>query len=855
MSLTRLPVSIVSRFLPLAFLAGLVLFSTSSFQYQKVNAQAAVQACPTCRPPSQQVIYAPLIELKEASYTEINLNCRSAHPIDVVPTFYTDAGMPVAGSPIHLLPAEMRFVDVKSLMPAEYQNNHKWGGMSLAYTGNLMEVWGQLTLHGIGKKGSTNVLFAVVDAPRSTVSGAVWQMPKNATTTIALGNYSDAASSAVLTFSNGDSEIINLAPYQTEIINRKNNGQNQTNNVEAESVIINTSGQPGRVITTGLVVSNNGNFASSIRFYDTENVAQPNLYSTNFRLKETTPHIILKNTTANTITARPRFLPTAGEGSGVIELPAVTIMPKAVKELNLTSLVNAAKTRSDLDTVSVQIINSGDKGSLIGAANFTNNTTGIDYDIPLRDSGQQQRSAGGYPVRLDGDYSTILALTNAGTAAGKFTLQVNFDGGLYAMYPQELAPGATAVFDFRQLRDRQTPDSSGRVLPPNLTVGQIRWSMVGGSATTLIGRSEIISKSGKVSSSYSCGICCRNSFESGRLSPDQVFALLGDSRQLMGMQKDRDCYGNYFAEYAVNNITWSSSNTSVVDVSYNGTATALDVGDVQITGTWDTEFSFDNGSDTCDVIQSSTTQNAGMTVSPTITSITPNKAGVGSTTRVTINGSGFTFSPTFNAGSGITVTVRTVNSTGTQATADIAIAADASGGNHPVSVTVRGITSTSNGNFFVQIPTSVKVLSKGVYTGSNILPNGCPTSQPFGFRVRVLYQVLDQESTPTAITSTLPLRENLTNFLYDGQSGGADNNNTYVTSSGNTEANGQFTDEPVGICGTQTFNVGSFTQTLFTPISNDVSPTIRVNSWTTSGRNGCGNMTNGNDVTVTVSCQ
>ncbi len=148
----------------------------------------------------------------------------------------------------------------------------------------------------------------------------------------------------------------------------------------------------GRVITTGFVSTDNGDFGSSIRFADTENIAQPNLYSTNFRLKDSTAHIVLKNTTANTIMARPRFLPLAGEGSGVVELPTVTISPNAVKEVNLTALMNTAKTRQDLDSVSVQIINSGDKGSLVGALNFTNDVTGIDYDIPLRDSGMPQNS-------------------------------------------------------------------------------------------------------------------------------------------------------------------------------------------------------------------------------------------------------------------------------------------------------------------------------------------------------------------------------------------------------------------------------------------------------------------------------
>lgn len=588
----------LSRLFYLIVLIGLTGFAF--FPNHKVAGQSdAVQSCPTCKPPSAQIIYTPLITPREATYAEINLNCRSPHPIDAVPTFYTTEGTPVVGETIHLLPAEMRFVDVQSLIPQTERGRRDWGGMSLSYAGNTMEVWAQMTFHGVGKKESVNSLFAVVEARRSDVREAVWHMPKNAAATIAVGNYSDAPAAATLTFSNGDVEQINLAPYATKVVERKNNGQNR---IESESAAITSSGQSGRVITTGFV-SSKDDFASSIRFTDTENVAQPNLYATNFRLKNTTPRIVLKNTTTSAVTARPRFIPMSGEGGGVVELPALTIQPNAVREVNLNALTNAARARADLDSVSVQIINSSATGSLIGAANFTSDTTGIDYDIPLKDSGTAQNSAGGYPVRLDGNYTTNLSITNVGDKAGQFTLQVNFNGGFYAMYPRELAPGETAAFDFRRIRDERIPDSSGKVLPLNLTVAQIRWSMIGRAQTRMMGRSEIVSKSGRVSSSYSRFVCCRNSYHSSRLTPDQVFAALGDELEFTAKETDSDCYGGQFYEYPVLYPTWSSSDTSVADF-YNfgtstATATALDVGDVQISAMWDANYSIDNGSEGC----------------------------------------------------------------------------------------------------------------------------------------------------------------------------------------------------------------------------------------------------------------
>ncbi len=78
-------------------------------------------------------------------------------------------------------------------------------------------------------------------------------MPKNATATLAMGNYSDTPAGATLTFSNGDVEQVYLPPYATKVINRKNNGQNSTG-IDAESVRIEANGQIGRLITTGVIV-------------------------------------------------------------------------------------------------------------------------------------------------------------------------------------------------------------------------------------------------------------------------------------------------------------------------------------------------------------------------------------------------------------------------------------------------------------------------------------------------------------------------------------------------------------------------------------------------------------------------
>ncbi|MEK6337366.1 MAG: hypothetical protein AABM67_20785, partial [Acidobacteriota bacterium] len=125
-------------------------------------------------------IYAPAIELREAERCEIVLNSRSANPIEVTPTFYTINGNVVVGNPITLQPAEIRFVPVEQLMPEALRGRHRWGGIALSYTGNVLEVWAQITFHGVGG-GSVDETFNILEEPGSDTREAVWLTPKKST--------------------------------------------------------------------------------------------------------------------------------------------------------------------------------------------------------------------------------------------------------------------------------------------------------------------------------------------------------------------------------------------------------------------------------------------------------------------------------------------------------------------------------------------------------------------------------------------------------------------------------------------------------------------------------------------------
>lgn len=178
---------------------------------------------------------------------------------------------------------------------------------------------------------------------------------------------------------------------------------------------------------------------------------------------------------------------------------------------------------------------------------------------------------------------------------------------------------------------------------------------------------------------------------------------------------------------------------------------------------------------------------AAVTVTPSISSISPSRGLIGATTSVTISGKGFGTSPTVNAGSGITVTING-SPTNTQINSSFAVASSAPSGNHSVTVTAGGQTS-GRVNFYVQVPSTFNALS---VTSTNL---GCATGTA-GTGAQVQYQALDQASPGTAINvSGMTPQEH---FTVNGTEAFA-GFRAFATPP-NTDGAGKFLDIPVGTC-------------------------------------------------------
>lgn len=99
------------------------------------------RSCLGCSPPGNQQIYIPEMELPESPAGELVFNSRSPNTMSVTPVFYKRNGGIVVADPVQIDPGEIRYVDIRDLLPDRYRHEHNFGGFALTYFGTNREMW------------------------------------------------------------------------------------------------------------------------------------------------------------------------------------------------------------------------------------------------------------------------------------------------------------------------------------------------------------------------------------------------------------------------------------------------------------------------------------------------------------------------------------------------------------------------------------------------------------------------------------------------------------------------------------------------------------------------------------------
>lgn len=797
------------------------------------------------------------------------LSNQGPRPLTVQPTLFNLTGDRFDVPAITLEGNTVRSIDLREYISAGAQFQE--GSLQVAYQGKPLEIGGVVQM--VDQERSL-IFDEELTEPATMFSSSrlegVWWLPsRRCEVSLALSNITDSVLSVTTSVSGTvrgatEPEVLTLLPHETRVLNMRDfiegkggaSAEKGRALPETGGISIEHSGQTGALLAHGMVQDARRGYSSVIEFSDPGHAKSSKLNGTGLRLgrvagERLTSVVVARNVgdAPTVFTGRIPFTTSDGRMDAV-SLPEVRLAPGEAKEVNLTQAVKGIRLVEDVTSAGLEFEYAGAPGSVVMAAQSVSKSGTHVFRVPLVDAAAQMSSTGTYPWSVDDESSTFVYVKNVTDRPQRYVLEVRFAGGGYSLGLKTIEAGQTMTLDVRALRDSQVPDERGQTIPLDVDQGQVHWSAREVEPLVLMGRAEQMNTAKGLSMTSACATYCINIFYAAWLTPGSVDLLVDDTHAFFAWQQDQDSYSTPGTPYMVSAQSWLADEDVTTHTSA-GNVTALNAGDGFINGYWDAIIE-DSGW-YCYATLIAVSAVALIQVGPRITSISPSRGLVGNNIDVTINGSGFRSNSTVQVGgSGVSVSSYTVNSS-TRITARFAVAANASGGNRSVTVRSGGRNSNSR-NFFVQVPTSARVLGRGVFTGSGLLPNGCFAGQPYGFRVSVRYQVLDQDEND--IDAVVPLRENLINFITDGQSSAPNQIGVSIVTGDLSQADGTFTDQPVGGCATGPFNISTFTQEVFSPVSSTVRPIFRTNSWRFSGRASCGNMTNGSDeVNVSVPCQ
>ena len=245
---------------------------------------------------------------------------------------------------------------------------------------------------------------------------------------------------------------------------------------------LNHTGAKGELLARALIHDAALGYSSAIEFTDPAKAKSAKLNGTGLRIGrvagEKLEQIVVARNLDDApaiVTGRINYLAEGGS-FGTVKLPATHLAAQEIQALDIASaLRDSGVTRAQ--TASLELAYTGAPGRVVVTAQSVSRNRNHIFRVPLRDPAAMSSSTGTYPWSLADDATASIYLTNITDEPQKYTLQIDYEGGVYVLGLRTLAAHQTAVFDLRKLRDEQTPDLNGNRIPLNVTNGKAFWSI------------------------------------------------------------------------------------------------------------------------------------------------------------------------------------------------------------------------------------------------------------------------------------------------------------------------------------------------------------------------------------------
>lgn len=542
---------------------------------------------------------ATYIRLSENFTTTLMLNNKGANPLLARPTMYSKSGARLDLAAINVPAASYIDVDMNQILSGAAPEFRE-GSLRIDYVGAAYQMGAQVRMVNT----ASGVIWAEQLIYTSHFSSkrleSVWWLPSsNVATRLVVSNTTNAPVTVTLSVDgttprqSSPTQVV-LNPFETRVLSIMADLVGVPNGAmdNKGGVSITHSGDPGAVLSRVYVAEQGNGYSAAVPFVDPANTLSQKWHGSGLRLKNLdgtvlTPLVIARNTSGQTARIRGKIPYTRPNGEmAAVDIPQTQIAPNSTKAINLQNLIDAANVPASVKHAGIELTYDTPTGTVLTQVQSVSPDRNHVFQVPMFDPQKTPTSAGGYPWKADGDFRTILYIKNETSEPKKFKASMSWDGGGYSLGVKVIKRNQTLAIDFRELRDDQTPDVSGNVIPLNLELGQIAWSSATPGEKALSGRSEQISEEYGLASTYDCRNQCDDVFDDGWIDPVGWLSSVGEISNFGAWQQDVNSYGQVLPPYLAGGVNWSSNATAVSDINQQGLATAMSPGTATIEASW-----------------------------------------------------------------------------------------------------------------------------------------------------------------------------------------------------------------------------------------------------------------------------
>jgi hypothetical protein len=539
------------------------------------------------------------------------LNNKGIALLEVQPTLYNKQGQELQLPSVTVEPQSFRFINIQDWASIGGES-FRSGSIKLFHTGKDLVLGSQIYLTQEAQSLAFEEKLAELGKFDSRKQEAVWVMPTQQTkAAVVLTNTTNVSLSLTAKLSKnpttvGSPQSFQLAAHESKILDLK---QDFTNgNQFANSTIVGLSLEHTSVkdaLLARVMVGDVAKGYSNVVQFSNPNTGKSSEYQgVGFQIEDINglrfaPVIVAKNVGATTATITTRVPYTRIDGTrGTINLPQKQLLAGESGLINTQNIVTRTQ-QEQIKVASLEVEYNSAPGSVIVATHSVSTDGNQVFRVPMWDPLGQRSPTGGYPWRIEGTSTTETYIKNITDQDQDYVAYLVWENnGIYMIGMKSIAGRETVHIDVKKLRDDQTPDEKGRIIPLSVSSGQLQWTLRRKDSLpdddvrtnlSLIGRSEQVDLTKGIVNNYACQNCCSGSIASAEIKPLNPFddgeLEYPDSRRYVVYQTDETCYGGS-QPYIVQGVTWSVNNSSIATIDGSGQVTAVSEGNATIRAFW-----------------------------------------------------------------------------------------------------------------------------------------------------------------------------------------------------------------------------------------------------------------------------